>query len=73
MLSSPRARPFAYAERGMRSINALRWAQNTVCADRWSRIVRGMVCPHHSVPFGTAPGQRFLAERCSNICGGMSR
>ena len=73
MLSSPRARPFEYVERGMRSINALRWAKNTIRADRWARIVRGMVCRHHSVPFGTAPSQRFLATRCSNICDGVSR
>ena len=73
MLSSPRARPFAYIERGMRSSIALRWAQNTMRADRRTRIVREMVRPHHSVPFGTAPGQRFLAARCSNICDRMSR
>ena len=74
MLSSPRARPFAYIERGMRSSIALRWAQNPMRADRRTRIVREMVRPHHSVPFGTtAPGQRFLAARCSNICDRMSR
>ena len=73
MLSSPRARPFAYIECRMRSSNALRWMQNTMRADRWTRIVREMVRPHHSVPFGTAQGQRFLAARCSNICDRMSR
>ena len=52
MLSSPRARPFAYIECRMRSSNALRWAQNTMRADRRTRIVREMVRPHHSVPFG---------------------
>ena len=57
----------------MRSINALRWAKITMRADRWARIVPGVICRHHSMPFGTAPGQRFLAARCSNIYDGMSR
>ena len=74
LLTSPRARRYAYAEFRMRPINALRRTRNTGRACTWTqRVGGGWGGPRQ--PFGAfmnRPWSSFLAERCSNKCDGIS-